>query len=163
MSSDPCTLLRSVDNDGTITMKEYVTWKLKECMHDDDEMFEIMQGNITKRVMYNFPLPKGHVKTKHDRALLFAKQFQAFDNDNDGWISIMEFTKQFDTHDIDKDGKLDDEVTNKFRAIDVDGDGTITMKEYVTWKLKECMHDDDEMFEVMQNGIQKRIEAANAR
>ena len=56
MSSDPCTLLRSVDNDGTITMKEYVTWKLKECMHDDDEMFEIMTLKQTGKMQKNLPI-----------------------------------------------------------------------------------------------------------
>ena len=30
-------------------MKEYVTFKLKECMLDDDMMFEVMQGQITER------------------------------------------------------------------------------------------------------------------
>ena len=132
-------------------------------MLDDDAMFEDMQKTITKRVMYNYPLPEGHVETALDRPLLLAKQFEAFDDDRDGWIDLAEFTKQFDTTDLDKHGELDKEIHDKFAAIDVDGDGTITMKEYVTWKLKDCMLDDDAMFEDMQAVITKRVEEANAK
>ena len=149
------------DGDGAIDMKEFITWKLEECKFDDDGLFGDMQSAITERVKYNLPLPDGHVETKLDRPAILSKQFKAFDNDNDGAITLPEFLKMFDTADIDKDGKIDPEVQKKFQEMDVDGDGTVSVKEFVTWKLKECMADDDDMFESMQNTITENIKAAN--
>ena len=148
------------DGDGSIDMKEFIIWKLEDTKFDDDGLFTSMQTAVTERVTYNLPLPAGHVETKLDRPAILSKQFKAFDNDNDGAITLPEFLKMFDTADIDKDGKIDPEIQKKFQEMDVDGDGTVSVKEFITWKLKECMADDDGMFESMQNTITENIKAA---
>jgi Ca2+-binding EF-hand superfamily protein len=123
--------------DGKITEEEFITAFL--------ELFETVEDELFLEGLGMFD-----VRSDTDRRVIFANMFRRHDLDNDGFLDAKEVKTYFKNFAAKMGQPISDEelafAVKQFQAVDANGDGVISMEEFVNYFMSETANASDEDF-----------------